>query len=374
MYIFLAICGLLLLSNIAHFGNNAGNLPRSSQVLPPSVVRPESMNDFQRREAATAEQLKRQAQAAQDALNKAKNGYLPCNPGLAGTRGISADGTPIVCGVDGIWHPEIAAPDRNPNHNAGMSEAEQRRLQREQRRQRALSSSTVAIDFSGERQAKDAVTPPEREEEPAVAVPTPAKPPKYDWDKYTGRLYKIFEGTILETVLTNRINGDATGPINTMVTTDLWSHDHQKLLIPQGTRCLGNVSAVNSGFQQRLFVAFHRCIMPDGYSLDLDRFQGLNQIGEVGLRDKVNYHYAQIFGTSIALGAIAGLSQIGNYGGYGYDPAVSIRAGIAQQTSQEAIHVLDHFLKPASNLHGPRADPREDLPFGGSRSAGIRNP
>ena len=119
---------------------------------------------------------------------------------------------------------------------------------------------------------------------------------KYDWDHYSGKLYRFFEGTVLESVLTNRINGAFAGPIDTMLTTDVWSHDHQQLLIPQGTRCLGTVSAVNGTGQQRLFVAFHRCIMPDGYSLDLDKFPGLNQIGETGLRDLVNHHYFQIFG------------------------------------------------------------------------------
>ena len=159
------------------------------------------------------------------------------------------------------------------------------------------------------------------------------------------KTYKVFEGTILETVLTNRVNGAAAGPINTMVTTDVWSHDRQKLLIPQGTRCLGTVSAVNSGNQQRLFVSFHRCIMPDGYSLNLDRFAGLNQIGETGLRDQVNHHYAQIFGASLAIGAVAGLAQVGNStSGFGYDPSVAIRNGVSQQIAQEAVHVLDHFL------------------------------
>ena len=41
---------------------------------------------------------------------------------------------------------------------------------------------------------------------------------------------------------------------------------------------------------------FHRVTMPDGYSVSLDQFKGLNQVGETGLRDQVNHHYAQIFG------------------------------------------------------------------------------
>jgi type IV secretion system protein VirB10 len=173
----------------------------------------------------------------------------------------------------------------------------------------------------------------------------PAPQAKYQWARYAGKLYRIFEGTVLETVLTNRINGAVAGPINTMLTADVWSHDHQKILIPQGTRCLGVVSAVNSTSQQRLFVSFHRCIMPDGFPLDLDRFTGLNQIGETALRDIVNHHYLQIFGASLAIGAVAGVAQIGNgTSGFGYSPSIAIRNGVSQQMAEESLHILDHFL------------------------------
>jgi type IV secretory pathway VirB10-like protein len=124
-----------------------------------------------------------------------------------------------------------------------------------------------------------------------------------------GKLYRIFEGTVLETVLTNRLNGDFSGPVNCMVTTNVYSHDGQRLLIPQGTRVLGEVRRVETFGEQRLAVFFHRFIMPDGYSVSLDKFQGLNQVGETGLQDLVNHHYAQIFGASIAIGALAGLAQ-----------------------------------------------------------------
>ena len=35
---------------------------------------------------------------------------------------------------------------------------------------------------------------------------------------------------------------------------------------------------------RRLAVVFHRLIMPDGYSVDLDQFHGLAQIGQEGLK------------------------------------------------------------------------------------------
>jgi type IV secretory pathway VirB10-like protein len=61
--------------------------------------------------------------------------------------------------------------------------------------------------------------------------------------------------------------------------------------------------------QTRLAVAFHGLIMPDGYSVSLDQFKGMNQIGDTRLRDQVNNHYFKIFGASLAVGASAGLPK-----------------------------------------------------------------
>lgn len=159
-----------------------------------------------------------------------------------------------------------------------------------------------------------------------------------------GKKYRVFEGTILETVLTNRLNGSFSGPVNVMLTTNVYSHDHQQLLIPQGSRVLGEVQKVNSLGQQRLAVFFHRLIMPDGYSLSLDQFQGLNQIGETGLRDQVNHHYMQVFGVSLAIGAIAGVEQAGASYGYNTSGVDLYRQGVAASLSQSALRILDRYL------------------------------
>jgi len=159
-----------------------------------------------------------------------------------------------------------------------------------------------------------------------------------------GKKHRLFEGTVLETVLANRLNGSFSGPVNAMVTTNVYSHDRQELLIPQGTRVLGEVQRVSSLGQQRLAVFFHRLIMPDGYSLSLDQFHGLNQIGETGLRDKVNHHYAQIFGVSLAIGAIAGIEQAGAGYGAAYGGVDAYRQGVASSLSQPSLQILEKYL------------------------------
>ena len=159
-----------------------------------------------------------------------------------------------------------------------------------------------------------------------------------------GPKYRLFEGTILETVLTNRLTGSLAGPVNTMLTTDVYSHDRQHLLIPQGSRILGEVKPIANLAQQRLAVVFHRTVMPDGYSVSLDQFQGLNQIGETGLRDQVNHHYLEIFGVSIAIGAIAGLSQANTVYGITESATDEYRQAFATSVSQSSLRILDRFL------------------------------
>jgi type IV secretion system protein VirB10 len=159
-----------------------------------------------------------------------------------------------------------------------------------------------------------------------------------------GATYRLFEGTVLETVLTNRLDGAFNGPVNVMLTTNVYSHDHQNLLVPQGTRVLGEVQKVDAFGQQRLAVFFHRAIMPDGYSISFDQFHGLNQIGETGLRDKVNHHYTQIFGASLAIGAIAGAERAGTNLGYGYSGVDAYREGVSNSLAQSSMRILDKFL------------------------------
>lgn len=178
---------------------------------------------------------------------------------------------------------------------------------------------------------------------------TPKRPAEVNIDAADGQPYVIYEGLTLDTVLMNRLDGDAAGPVKVLVSNPVYSHDHQHILIPEGTIVLGEARKIGaSGFgqQRRMAVVFHRMLMPDGYSVDLDQFQGLDQIGEEGLKDKVNNHYLQIFGTSIALGVISGAAQI-TQGGTGYNSTGSQQFvnGASAGISQQATTVLDRFIQ-----------------------------
>ena len=184
-------------------------------------------------------------------------------------------------------------------------------------------------------------------EQPAPEAPK--KAPEVNLNSAVGQPYVIFEGAVLDTVLMNRLDGDAVGPVKVLVSNPFYSHDHQHVLIPDGTVVLGEAKKIGSagfGQQRRMAVVFHRLIMPDGYSVDLDQFHGLDQIGEEGLKDKVNNHYLQIFGTSIALGVIAGAGEIESGGGtITTSGSQAFTNGAAASVSQSSTTILDRFMQ-----------------------------
>jgi type IV secretion system protein VirB10 len=196
----------------------------------------------------------------------------------------------------------------------------------------AISPPPVRSD-SGET-AKD-----RKEEEKNPAAVSAASP-----SAATGNAYVVFEGTILETVLINRLDGGFAGPVECLLSSDVYSSDRQHLLIPAGSKLLGETRKVDTFGQTRLAVVFHRALMPDGYSVSLDGFKGLNQIGDSGLRDQVNNHYLRIFGVSLAVGALGAVSEAGSGGALSASGGDLMRQGFAASTAQSASQILDKFL------------------------------
>ena len=180
---------------------------------------------------------------------------------------------------------------------------------------------------------------------PAAATGSNKRAPEVNVNAAHGQPYVVFEGTSIDTVLVNRLDGEFAGPLKVMVTNPVYSQDRQHMLIPEGTFILGDVQKVGGLGQKRLAVTFHRLLMPDGYSVDLDQFHGLDQAGATGLKDKVNNHYVEIFGASIALGVISGAAEATSFNeGYNESGSEAYRQGIASSLAQSGANVLDRFI------------------------------
>jgi type IV secretion system protein VirB10 len=226
-------------------------------------------------------------------------------------------------------------------------------LEREKREYEAPFASNIALSYRRPAQDADAVPLAANATTAPAAIPAPGFAlgggaahalPEKPLGEPAANPYRVLEGTIIETVLTNRLTSSLSGPVNCLVTTNLYADDHQTLLIPQGTRVLGEARKLESYGEQRLAVVFHRLVMPDGFIVSLDKFQGLSAVGETGLRDLVNNHYLQIFGVSIAIGAVAGLAQANTRYSTDESAAQAYQQGVSASLSQSSMHVLDRYL------------------------------
>ena len=366
------IAAVILVIGLANLHNSTKQAPIANSALTtkPASSNAAQVNSFQQQQRLLqqrdAEERQRQAVLA------AQNAELAAEQAVPGPE--SPNAAPMTQAQrDAMYGKDNPnAPQKTSAQSQREAEAKQRQLERERQHQQALDSDTVAIDFaksapaSGNAnntavEAAPAEAPAGREQGQDVAQdssgvatrPTvrnvsesqPRKDPMapYDFDGYQGRLYRVFEGTVLEGVVTNHIDGGFNGPMIVMLTTDYYSHDHQQLLLPQGTRLIGNVQSVSGAGQRKLFVVFDRAVCPDGFSLELNKYTGLDPLGTTGLATNVNNHYLSSFVAAAAVGGIGGLAQVGNSGSV-LDSSTQIRNGISAQTAQESEQILNKFL------------------------------
>lgn len=365
----IAIVGLIGIANVSSLvTGKKKSAPQSALPMRPSTANPQQVSSFE---------TQQQMQARRDAEDRQRQQELAAAMQQLqqeqAVPGPEADGTPKMTSAqrEAIYGSSPNAPKQTSNLSQAQADAKQKALEREKLHQDALNSDTVAIDFShpsvaapgappatavlGEREeassklSEEAIPPGSSEvskaagpEQPTSATKTDPMAP-YAFDGYQGRLYRVFEGTVLEGVVTNHIDGGFPGPILIMLTTDYYSHDHQQLLMPQGTRLIGTVQSVGNAQQRKMFATFHRAVCPDGFSLELDKYVGLDPIGTTGLATKVDHGYLQAFAAAAAVGGLGGLAQIGNNGNV-LEPSTQIRNGISAQSASEAEQILNHFL------------------------------
>ncbi|UFS67243.1 TrbI/VirB10 family protein [Paracoccus denitrificans] len=121
--------------------------------------------------------------------------------------------------------------------------------------------------------------------------------------------YILQAGSVIPAALITGIRSDLPGQITAQVTQPVYdSPTGSLLLIPQGTRIIGEYDAGVSFGQRRVLLVWNRLIFPDGSSLVLERLPGADASGYAGLEDRVDYHWGDVFkaaglATLLAVGA-----------------------------------------------------------------------
>jgi len=101
----------------------------------------------------------------------------------------------------------------------------------------------------------------------------------------------LWQGTIFEATLTSELNTDLPGEITARIAKNIYSsQDGRFLLIPQNSIVYGTYNSSISYSQNRVQVAWHTLVRPDGYQIQLGSMNGTDAKGASGLKGFVNDH------------------------------------------------------------------------------------
>ena len=99
-------------------------------------------------------------------------------------------------------------------------------------------------------------------------------------------------GAVISAALITGIRSDLPGQIIAQVTEPIYdSPTGRILLVPQGTRIIGQYDNNVQYGQRRVLLVWNRLIMPNGRSIVLERQPGTDTQGYAGLEDGVDYHW-----------------------------------------------------------------------------------
>ncbi|MFJ1310895.1 TrbI/VirB10 family protein [Agrobacterium pusense] len=107
--------------------------------------------------------------------------------------------------------------------------------------------------------------------------------------------YVLQAGSVIPAALVTGIRSDLPGQITAQVTQHIYdSPTGRILLVPQGTRIIGEYSNDVGFGQRRVLLIWNRLIFPNGRSIVLERQPGADTQGYAGLEDGVDYHWRDL--------------------------------------------------------------------------------
>jgi type IV secretion system protein VirB10 len=116
------------------------------------------------------------------------------------------------------------------------------------------------------------------------------------------------QGTVIAAVLETAINSDLPGSVRGVVSRDVRSFDGSKVLIPRGSKLVGQYKSAAAVGQTRAFVVWTRIISPTGVTIEVGS-PATDRLGRGGLDGEVDTHFFRRFGASILLSVVSAGAQ-----------------------------------------------------------------
>ncbi len=171
----------------------------------------------------------------------------------------------------------------------------------------------------------------------------------------------LFPGAVIPASLVTEVNSESPGPVIAQVTQAIYdSATGQTLLIPQGTRLIGDYRSSTRYGQSRVAIVWSRLIMLDGREVELAE-AALDPSGAAGVSGEVDNHWWDVFGGA-ALGTLINVGvatteepvAYGNSGIVVRDPVDdAVSDGVQRSASNVTNRVVDRSLAIPPTIRVP---------------------
>ncbi|HUO93189.1 MAG TPA: type IV secretion system protein VirB10 [Rhizomicrobium sp.] len=163
------------------------------------------------------------------------------------------------------------------------------------------------------------------------------------------------QGTVIPAILETGVNSDLPGFVRAVVSRDVHGFDGSTVLIPRGSKLIGQYrSAVAAGYS-RAFVVWSRLLTPDAVSVDIGS-PATDPLGRGGIEGESNSHFLQRFGSAILLSVLtAGLDAAVN--STAKENTTAIVIGTPQQANNVAAIALQKYIDVPTTITVPQGTP-----------------
>jgi len=178
-----------------------------------------------------------------------------------------------------------------------------------------------------------------------------AHPDRSFAERFTPQPYLIGQGKFIFATLAVAINSDLPGQVSAIVNQDVYGEQGRNVLIPRGSRLVGEYRSMLGNNQSRIFVVWTRVIQPNGISVMIGS-EGTDALGQAGMTGNVNYHFLARFGTATLLSLIgAGASTVGVNPNDEYNSMAAYRQAVSQAMAQQAESTLGQNANIPPTVH-----------------------
>lgn len=164
--------------------------------------------------------------------------------------------------------------------------------------------------------------------------------------------YTLANGEFIHAVLETAVSSDLPGMVRAIVSRPAYAYTGHQVIVPAGTRLIGQYSSQLVQGQRRILVIWNRVLLPNGVVAQLNS-PGTDALGRAGQgADSVDTHFMERFGESSLLSLIgAGTATLGVNDNDHYNSASEYRMAVAQSFRESAQNSLQDNVAIKPTLH-----------------------